>query len=54
MSKDWIRRIIALSILVFGAIGTIGCETTKGAGRDVQKAGDTITDTASDVEHSVD
>ena len=54
MSRDSLRRIIALSILVFGAIGTIGCETTKGAGRDVEKAGSSLEGAAEDVEDSID
>ncbi|MBJ6371015.1 entericidin A/B family lipoprotein [Sedimentitalea arenosa] len=31
-------------------VALTACETAKGAGRDIQKAGDTITDTAEDVQ----
>lgn len=37
--------ILGLAILALAA-----CETTKGAGRDIQKAGDAITGTAEDVQ----
>lgn len=37
--------LIGLALLALTA-----CETAKGAGRDIQKAGDAITDTADDVQ----
>lgn len=40
--------IIGLALLALTA-----CETAKGAGRDIQKAGDAITDTADDVQKSL-
>jgi len=37
--------LISLALLTLAA-----CETAKGAGRDLQKAGDTLTDVAQDVQ----
>lgn len=45
-----------LKILAAMALATVliaGCETTKGAGRDIQKAGDAITDAAEDVQDAL-
>ena len=42
-------RMIAL-ILTLTTLAA--CETTKGAGRDIEKVGDTITDVATDVQQS--
>lgn len=43
-------RAILIGLTVF-ALGA--CETTKGAGRDIQKAGDAITDAATDVQEAL-
>ena len=41
--------------LLFGLmiLALAACETTKGAGRDLQKAGQTISDTAQNVQNSI-
>lgn len=42
-------------IFVFGLalMALTACETAKGAGKDIQKAGDAITEAASDVQKSL-
>ncbi|TKZ19232.1 entericidin A/B family lipoprotein [Shimia litoralis] len=40
--------IIGLAVLTLAA-----CETTKGAGKDIQKAGDAITEAATDVQKTL-
>ena len=42
-------RLIILSLVL---LGLTACETAKGAGRDLEKAGNTITKTAQDVQKS--
>ena len=36
------RRVVAILIVFALAVGSIGCETVKGMGRDIEKAGDAI------------
>jgi predicted small secreted protein len=36
------KRIVAILVVCVLAAGTIGCETVKGMGRDIGKAGDAI------------
>lgn len=43
-------RFLTLSLIL---MSLAACETAKGAGRDIQKAGDAITDTASDVQEAL-
>ena len=40
-------RVIIISLVL---LGLSACEATKGAGRDIQKAGDLIEDAASDIQ----
>ena len=40
-------------ILCLTLFGLTACETAKGVGRDVENAGDAITDTAEDVQKSL-
>lgn len=43
------KRLIALMLLALFSIGTLSaCNTVKGAGQDVKKAGEKIEDTAKD------
>lgn len=39
-------RIIAAVAVLFGVIAISGCNTVKGAGKDIEKAGDKIQDSA--------
>lgn len=41
---------LALMLALFAA----GCNTVEGAGEDIQNAGDAVSDTARDVENSID
>lgn len=43
-------RALTLCLALFGLTA---CETAKGVGRDVEKAGDAITGTASDVQEAL-
>ena len=43
-------RLIVLAVLL---TGLAACETAKGVGRDINKAGTTISDTAEDVQESL-
>ncbi len=38
--------LFAVIALLLGAMGTAGCNTVKGAGKDLEKAGDKIQDSA--------
>ena len=40
------KRWFALGLLVMMAAGLLGCETMKGLGRDISKAGEKIEDAA--------
>jgi predicted small secreted protein len=40
------KRILATSLLTLFAISFVGCNTVKGVGQDVQKAGEKIEDAA--------
>jgi entericidin B len=59
--KSWLRIAqtcteIAMTrplILCLALFALSACETAKGAGRDLQKAGDAITDTATDVQKAL-
>ncbi|MFP3382413.1 entericidin A/B family lipoprotein [Tritonibacter sp. SIMBA_163] len=44
-----------IRMFLFGlmVLGLAACETTKGAGRDLQKAGQTISNTARNVQNSI-
>ncbi|TWI03044.1 putative small secreted protein [Luteimonas cucumeris] len=43
------KRLIALMLLAMFSLGTLSaCNTVKGAGQDVKKAGEKIEDTAND------
>ncbi|WP_093033189.1 entericidin A/B family lipoprotein [Roseovarius azorensis] len=41
-------RISLISLLVMGALAA--CETVKGAGKDIERAGQVVTDTAQDAQ----
>lgn len=45
--------MIRVSLLSFALIALTACETAKGAGRDIEKAGDAIADTAQSVQNSL-
>ena len=45
--------MIRVSLLCFALIALTACETAKGAGRDIEKAGDAIADTAQNVQNSL-
>lgn len=42
-------KIIAAALLV---LGVAGCNTIKGAGKDIEKGGEAVQDTATDVQQS--
>ena len=46
MSKSWIVRLLMGLCLSVFAFSAVGCETTEGAGRDLENAGDAIEDAA--------
>ncbi len=45
--------MIRLAVIGLMILGLAACETTKGAGRDLQKAGQALSDTATDVQNSL-
>ena len=45
--------MIRVNLLCFALIALTACETAKGAGRDIEKAGDAIADTAQNVQNSL-
>jgi predicted small secreted protein len=50
------RKILMLLIMfgMFGTLGTLsGCNTVAGAGKDVQRGGEAIQDTAQDVQRKM-
>jgi predicted small secreted protein len=46
------KRFIALMVLVSIA-GLIGCNTIEGAGKDIQRGGEVVTDTAKEVKRDM-
>jgi len=42
------RRLLVAAVLVSGALTLAACNTTEGAGKDIEKAGEGIKDTARD------
>ena len=46
------KRFIALMVLVSIA-GLIGCSTIEGAGKDIQRGGEVVTDTAKEVKRDM-
>ncbi len=51
-----ISKILAILIVLgtFGAVGTItGCNTVAGAGKDIERGGEAIHDSAKDVQHKM-
>ncbi|AXI57060.1 hypothetical protein SuNHUV7_22920 (plasmid) [Pseudoseohaeicola sp. NH-UV-7] len=45
--------MIRAAMLCIAILGLSACETAKGAGRDIEKAGDAITNTAQSVQNSL-
>lgn len=41
-------RLVQVVALAFATVTLVGCNTTEGAGRDIEAAGDAIADTARD------
>jgi predicted small secreted protein len=46
------KRFIAMMVLVSIA-GLIGCNTIEGAGKDIQRGGEVVTDTAKEVKRDM-
>ncbi len=46
------KKLIALLVLVSIA-GLIGCNTIEGAGKDIQRGGEAVSDTAKDVKRDM-
>ena len=50
-SRTWIQRIVTLALLTVSAISLSACNTMEGAGKDVEKSGEAIKDTAQDAKN---
>lgn len=46
MKKNVIARVLMILAAGFVAVHSIGCNTTEGAGKDIEKAGEGIQDAA--------
>lgn len=53
MSHDPSRRLLALCMVLLGGLGLAACNTMKGAGQDVEAAGEQMSDTAEDAQDSM-
>lgn len=45
--------MVALLTLLFGGLSLTGCNTVKGAGQDIEAAGDAVSDTADETQDSL-
>jgi predicted small secreted protein len=49
--KNLVLRIVTLAIAGIGATQLVACNTTEGAGRDIERAGEKIQDVADDAKN---